>query len=100
MLRSRAYPHISFQGVVTTIGTAVEGMSSANGETAPDVTAPSSDASVVKTFIVTTQIDNPSLLLKAGMTGQAKITCGSWRIASLIARRVARTFNVEFWSWW
>jgi putative peptide zinc metalloprotease protein len=100
VLRTRAYPNVSFHGVVTTIATAVEGISSANGETAPDVTAPTSDPNVVKTFIVTTQIENPSLLLKAGMTGQAKISCGRWAIASLIARRVARTFNVEFWSWW
>jgi putative peptide zinc metalloprotease protein len=100
VLRSRAYPNMTFHGVVTTIATAVDGVSSANGETAPDVTAPSSDPSVVKTFIVTTRIDNPSLLLKAGMTGQAKISCGTWPILRLIMRGLGHTFNVEFWSWW
>jgi hypothetical protein len=50
--------------------------------------------------VVTTQIDNHDLLLKPGMTGQGKIYAGERRITSLITRRLARTFKVEFWSWW
>jgi hypothetical protein len=34
------------------------------------------------------------------MTGNAKILCGQRRIIDLITRRIARTFKVEFWSWW
>jgi hypothetical protein len=54
----------------------------------------------VSTILVTTEIDNSSLLLKPGMTGQAKIYCGERRIIELIWRRLARMFKVEFWSWW
>ena len=57
-------------------------------------------ASINKTIVVTTQIDNQSLLLKPEMTGQAKIFCGPRRVWDLVTRRVARTFKVEFWSWW
>ena len=51
-------------------------------------------------FTVTTRIDNRSLLLRPGMTGQAKILGGRASVAALIERRLARTFNVEIWSWW
>jgi len=53
-----------------------------------------------KTILVTTRIENRSLLLKPGMTGNAKILCGRRRIIDLLERRLARTFKVEFWSWW
>jgi len=96
VLRSRAYPDASFHGTVTAIATAAEGSSSAGGAPA----AKSSSSSVGGTFIVTTQIDNHSLLLKPGMTGQAKISCGKIRIVDLVRRRLARTLKVEFWSWW
>ena len=96
VLRSRAYPDATFHGTVTTIATAAEGSSSAGGETS----ASKSSASASRTFIVTTQIDNHSLLLKPGMSGQAKISCGKRRVVDLIRRRLARTVRVEFWSWW
>ena len=63
-------------------------------------TSSASSSSAVKTFNVTTQIDNRLGLLKPGMTGQAKIFCGDRRIVRLIGRRLARTLKVEFWSWW
>jgi hypothetical protein len=34
------------------------------------------------------------------MTGYAKIYCGKRSVISLILRRVAHFFRVEFWSWW
>jgi hypothetical protein len=49
--------------------------------------------------LVTTLIDNRDLLLRPEMTGQAKIVCGKRSVMGLIARRLARTFKVEFWSW-
>ena len=75
--------------------------------TAPSTTAATSPAITTtgsggptRTFVVTTQIDNHDLLLKPGMTGQGKIYAGERRIINLITRRLARTFKVEFWSWW
>jgi hypothetical protein len=52
-----------------------------------------------RTILVTTEIDNGALLLKPGMTGHAKISCGRYRIIDIITRRLARTVKVEFWSW-
>jgi len=49
--------------------------------------------------LITTQIDNHSLLLKPEMTGQAKILCGRRRALDLVTRRLAHTIKVEFWSW-
>jgi len=49
---------------------------------------------------VTTTIDNPSLLLKPEMTGNAKISCGQRRIVELLTRRVARYIRVDFWALW
>jgi hypothetical protein len=45
-------------------------------------------------------MENPSLLLKPEMTGNAKIFCGRRRLVDLLTRRVARYIRVEFWSWW
>ena len=53
-----------------------------------------------RTVLVTTQLDNPSLLLKPEMSGMAKIYCGERRVAELLARRFVRYLRVEFWSWW
>jgi hypothetical protein len=49
---------------------------------------------------VTTEIDNPDLLLKPEMTGNAKIICGKRPVFDLVTRRLARYIRVEFWSWW
>jgi hypothetical protein len=53
-----------------------------------------------KTVAITTEIENPDLLLKPEMTGQAKISCGQRRLLDVATRRVARTAKVEYWSWW
>ena len=85
-LKARAYPDLTFLGRVTSIGTAVQPVPEGKEG--------------ARTVLVTTQIDNDALLLKPEMTGNAKILCGSHRIIDLVRRRLARTFKVEFWSWW
>jgi multidrug resistance efflux pump len=85
VLKARAYPGNSFSGKVTAI--------------AP-VAAKEDEGRGGKTILVTTQIDNSSLLLKPEMTGNAKISSGKRSIFDLLTRRLARYIRVEFWSWW
>ena len=96
--KARAYPDETFNGVVTsTATTALAGSSSSSGT----LRCLCSRARQQPTSIlVTTVIDNSSLRLKPGMTGQAKIFCGERKILDLITRRLARIMKVEFWSWW
>ena len=106
-LRVRAYPDIAFRGTVTAVsievtpasGVQTTGVTS-GGSNSSSSTSGSSSSISPRTFVVTTQIDNPDLLLRPGMTGQGKIYAGERRIIGLITRRLARTFKVEFWSWW
>lgn len=51
-------------------------------------------------FMVLTDIDNPGLRLRPGMTGFAKISCGKRPLVSLVLRRLIHFIRVEFWSWW
>jgi multidrug resistance efflux pump len=108
-LRARAYPDVAFRGTVTAVAievtpasavqtTAGGTSSSSSGSGGANSTSNSSGSP--RTFVVTTRIDNHDLLLKPGMTGQGKIYAGQRRISGLITRRLARTFKVEFWSWW
>ena len=99
VLRTRAYPSALFHGTVVSIGTSATGTTSQPAE-APPATAATSRGVPSGSFTVTTRIDNRSLLLRPGMTGQAKILGGRASVAALIERRLARTFNVEIWSWW
>jgi multidrug efflux pump subunit AcrA (membrane-fusion protein) len=102
-LRARAYPDEVFYGTVNFVSTSVLGNSapSANGgEAAPISIASSSSSNTKKSILITTQIDNHSLLLKPEMTGQAKILCGQRRALDLVTRRFAHAVKVEFWSWW
>ena len=100
VLKVRAYPNETFNGAVTSIATSAFAPSS-SGETALLPTPPpSSSNSAPKTILVTTEIDNGSMLLKPGMTGHAKIFCGQRRLIDLVNRRLARTVKVQFWSWW
>jgi putative peptide zinc metalloprotease protein len=96
-LRARAYPGTTFHGQVTAIATSAQG---SEGVVMQPGVFNSGGADPNKSILVTTQIDNPQLLLKPEMTGQAKIFCGSRTIAGLMARRVALTFRVALWSWW
>jgi multidrug resistance efflux pump len=86
-LKARALPHTSFEGTVTGI--------------APVATPPSEkNPQEERTVLVMTQLDNPSLLLRPGMSGRAKIYCGGRNGLDLLLRRFVRYFRVEFWSWW
>jgi putative peptide zinc metalloprotease protein len=100
VIKARSYPDETFHGSVVSIATAASGGSSAGTPSAPAASSSSSAGGSGKTILVTTEIDNHSLLLKAQMTGQAKILCGERRIVDLVTRRLARTVKVEFWSWW
>jgi hypothetical protein len=102
--KARAYPNRTFHGVVTSIATTADDGSSASDGVS---SAPSGrrggaggGSGGARTILVTTEVANDSLLLKPGMTGQAKISCGRRRIVDLMTRRLARTVKVEFWSWW
>ncbi|MDE3068967.1 MAG: efflux RND transporter periplasmic adaptor subunit [Verrucomicrobiota bacterium] len=98
-LKVRAYPGLTFHGNVVSIGATTVGQTSSDLEVNG---TPASPAGVMdaKMVLVTTRIDNGWLLLKPGMTGEAKILCGRRRILDLVNRRIARTFKVQFWSWW
>jgi putative peptide zinc metalloprotease protein len=103
LLRARAFPDEVFYGTVNFVSTSVLGGTgtSSGGEAAPSpVTSLTSSSNTKRTILVTTQIDNHSLLLKPEMTGQAKILCGRRRALDLVTRRLAHTVKVEFWSWW
>jgi putative peptide zinc metalloprotease protein len=101
VLRARAYPDEVFYGTVNFVSTSVLGSPANGGEATPLPVAPSSSSSSTKrTILISTQIDNHSLLLKPEMTGQAKILCGQRRALDLVTRRLVHTVKVEFWSWW
>jgi hypothetical protein len=53
-----------------------------------------------RVVLVTTEIENGSMLLKPEMTGRAKISCGDQPILAVLTRRLVRVVRVEFWSWW
>ena len=84
-LKARAFPEAGFSGTVTSIAPAAVKVE---------------EAWRGKVVRVTTAIDNPDLLLRPEMTGNAKIRCGERRIFDLVTRRLARYLRVEFWSWW
>ncbi|HEU5179803.1 MAG TPA: efflux RND transporter periplasmic adaptor subunit [Candidatus Polarisedimenticolia bacterium] len=85
VLRTRAYPDLSIIGSVAFIS--------------PTVVKP--EAERMERFVtVTTVLENPNLLLKPEMTGNAKILCGRRTLAQLMTRRIERYLRVEFWSWW
>jgi len=85
LLKARAFPESSFEGTVLSVATkANERVDSTSGST----------------LIVLTELDNPSMLLKPDMTGNAKIFCGPRTLFDIVTRRIARYFRVEFWSWW
>jgi len=85
LLKVRAYPEKSFHGKVVSI--------------APAVTQ-EENRLFEKTIRVTTQLKNPALQLKPGMTGNAKIYAGERRVIDIMTRRFTRYLRVEFWAWW
>jgi putative peptide zinc metalloprotease protein len=82
-LKVRSFPYLTFSGVITKID--------------PQVVDETDKHRVI---IVTANIANQDELLLPGMTGKAKIYCGSWPIYRLIMWRLVRYVRVEFWSWW
>ncbi len=87
ILRALAYPGHNFHGQVTRI--------------APAAAASDEADEFSRSFIVTTQINNESLLLKPGMTGKAKILAGHrLGLGHMMVRKLAQAVQVEFWSWW
>lgn len=86
ILRVLAYPGHNFHGQVTRIAPAA---------------ASCEDKALSRSFIVTTEINNDSLLLKPGMSGKAKILAGRrLGMGQLVVRKLAQAVQVEFWSWW
>lgn len=100
LVKARAYPDETFHGKVTSIATTAQSSSGSSGQSSSSTPFVSRVSVTPKSILVTTEIDNRSLLLKPEMTGQAKILCGERRIYDLVTRRLARTVKVEFWSWW
>jgi multidrug resistance efflux pump len=86
VLKARAHPQASFAGTVVAI--------------APVATKPAEQWQIDRAVIVTTELDNHSLMLKPEMSGRAKIYCGERRAIDLLTRRLVRYLRVEFWSWW
>jgi putative peptide zinc metalloprotease protein len=100
-LKAMTYPDMTFEGTVTAIGVAAQGGGqSSSSSTSPGAASLTSSGSASKTILVTTQLDNSSLLLKPEMTGHAKIYCGERCLLDLLKWRLARVIKVEFWSWW
>jgi multidrug resistance efflux pump len=97
--KARAFPDDTFYGVVTATAQTAGATAPAPAQqgTPAAAQAPSPNPT---TILVTSEIDNASLKLKPGMTGQAKIFAGERRIISLIFRRLMQMVKVEFWSWW
>jgi putative peptide zinc metalloprotease protein len=99
-LKALTYPDMTFEGTVTAIGVAAQGGGSSSSSTSPGAASLIRNGSASKTILVTTQLDNSSLLLKPEMTGHAKIYCGQRCLIDLLRWRLARVIKVEFWSWW
>ena len=100
-LKVRAYPNQTFNGAVISVATSAlaENSTRETGSLIPVTHAASATTAPARTILVTTEIDNDSLLLKPGMTGHAKVFCGPRRVIDIMTRRLARTVRVEFWSW-
>ncbi|HYR69636.1 MAG TPA: efflux RND transporter periplasmic adaptor subunit, partial [Candidatus Dormibacteraeota bacterium] len=95
-LRTRADPNLTFHGRVKSIAVAADAAPVTEAASPLPVTHSGGD----KVFVVTSLIDNRSLFLRPGMTGQAKVLCGRRSVIDLLTRQLVRTLNVEVWSWW
>ena len=82
LLRARAFPGRTCHGQVMAI--------------APVAT----EGQVQRVVAVRSTIANPDLLLRPGMSGNAKIIAGKRRLGALLTRRLARTVRVDVWSWY
>lgn len=101
VLKARAYPHRVFTGRVTTVATRVQkGVDPGLAANVSTMGMAPAEARGQQQVLVTTLLENPSLMLKPDMTGKAKILCGRRNAGELLLRRLARTVRVELWSWW
>jgi len=83
VLRLRAFPERSFRGRVVAIAPAVD-----------------ENAAAGRVVRVTIAMPNDSGLVKAEMSGYARIYCGKRSALDVMTRRFRRFLRVEFWSWW
>ena len=83
-LRVWAYPLREFQGAVSLIA---------------DTAEPLADNPSVRAVRVITLMDNPDGLLKAEMTGYAKIAAGREPVIVAFTRALVRFAMLEMWSW-
>jgi hypothetical protein len=81
-LKVRAYPRDTFSGEVTRLAVSPY------------------EPGEKSIYEVYTAVPNDQGLLRPGMTGYAKISCGDRRIISIVLRKVIYFFRMEFWSWW
>jgi multidrug resistance efflux pump len=84
-VKARAYPGETFSGKVIGIAPAMHNSDLISG---------------VKMIRVATVIDNADQRLKTGMTGYAKIDCGTRPLIEVLAHGVVGALRVEVWSWW
>lgn len=77
--RARSIPQIAFHGKVT----AVARVATSNSDR--------------KVFVLSSEVDNPDLILRPGMTGNAKVYCGKKSFIYLWTRKIIRFIRVEFW---
>jgi multidrug resistance efflux pump len=100
-VKARAYPSLTFEGTVTSVAAAVRtGPASPGVKGAAAITPVAEEGGADRVILVTTEIENRSMLLKPEMTGRAKVSCGEQPILAVLTRRLARVVRVEFWSWW
>ncbi|MBL8250577.1 MAG: efflux RND transporter periplasmic adaptor subunit [Candidatus Competibacter sp.] len=83
-LRVWAHPLRNFTGRVTLIADTVEALA---------------DNPSVRAVRVVTLVDNPDGLLKAEMTGYAKIAAGREPVIAAFTRALVRFVMLEMWSW-
>jgi putative peptide zinc metalloprotease protein len=83
-LRLRAYPSRTFRGKVTRMAMA----------------AMDTGWRAERTVRVEVDLTNAEQLLRAKMTGYARIDVGERRAVDVLTRRLRRYIRVEFWSWW
>lgn len=99
VLRARAYPDRAFTGRVTAIATVATGAAAGADPVSVAGTTPIQSLPI-RSFLVTTAIQNDGQLLRPGMTGHVKVVGEKHRIIGLIGRRLSRVLRVEVWSWW
>ena len=98
-LKVRAYPDAVFHGRVTFIATSANDPPIATASTSSSSSSTQATTSKpVNTVLVNTEIENASFLLKPEMTGQARIDCGSRRLADLFLWHLKRYFKVDSFS--